>query len=162
MDHGAKEEEMSAYRTAALITALALGVSATPAAAAEPPPGTDIVDTYPLAQGDYTTANDFGWIYFKTPDGRACGIGPLGGPVGCDAVPYDAPPGTNQTVIASWGPAGYVHSDEPTFTRDVDTLPEGHRLQNWLAGCAVGYQGTVDCKSGEHGFVLSAVYGVLW
>jgi hypothetical protein len=153
---------MSACGNAALIAMVALAFSTTPVAAADPPPGVDIVDTYPLAQGNFTTADDVGWIYFKTPDGRACGIGPLGGPVGCDAVPYDAPSGTNQTVVNSWGPADYAHSDTSTFTRDVDTLPEGRRLQNWLAGCAVGYQGAVDCKTGEHGFVLSAVYGVLW
>jgi|ERR1700730_15152025 len=153
---------MSACGNATLMVVAALAFSTTLVAAADPPPGVDIVDTYPLAQGNYTTADDLGWIYFQTPDGRACGIGPLGRPVGCDAVPYDAPSGTNQTVVNSWGPADYVHSDTPTFTRDVDTLPEGRRLQNWLAGCAVGYQGTVDCKTGEHGFVLSAVYGVLW
>jgi hypothetical protein len=153
---------MGACGNATLIGIAAFAFSATPMAAADPPPGADIVDTYPLAQGNYTTADDVGWIYFKTPDGRACGMGPLGGPVGCDAVPYDAPNGTNQTVVDSWRPADYAHSDTPTFTRDVDTLPEGRRLQNWLASCAVGYQGTVDCKTGEHGFVLSAVYGVLW
>ena len=153
---------MSACGNATLMVVAALAFSTTLVAAADPPPGVDIVDTYPLAQGNYTTADDLGWIYFQTPDGRACGIGPLGRPVGCDAVPYDAPSGTNQTVVNSWGPADYVHSDTPTFTRDVDTLPEGRRLQYWLAGCAVGYQGTVDCKTGEHGFVLSAVYGVLW
>lgn len=153
---------MSLCRNAALIAVFAVAISTPSAAAADPPPGVDAVDTYPLAQGHYTTSDDLGWIYFKTPDGRACGIGPLGAPVGCDAVPYDAPNGTNQTVVDSWGPARYAHSDTPTFTRDVDTLPEGYRLLNGLASCAVGYQGTVDCKSGEHGFVLSALYGVLW
>jgi hypothetical protein len=153
---------MSSCRNAALIAVIAVAISTTSVAAADPPPGVDVIDTYPLAQGHYTMVEDFGWIYFKTPDGRACGIGPLGGPVGCDAVPYDAPSGTNQTVVESFGPADYTHSDTPTFTRDVDTLPEGHRLQNWLATCAVGYQGTVECKTREHGFVLSAVYGVLW
>jgi hypothetical protein len=102
-------------------------------------------------------------VYFKTPDGRSCGIGPNGGPVGCDAVPIDAPTGTNQTVVNSWGPAEYRHSDTPSFTRDVDVLPEGHRLENWGASCGVGYQGTVTCKTyGQHGFLISAVYGFLW
>ena len=75
-------------------------ISAAPAAAAPPdddtPPPGDI-DSYPLAEGDYTTSRDFYWAFFKTPDGRSCGIGPNGGPVGCDAVAADAPPGVNQT-----------------------------------------------------------------
>jgi hypothetical protein len=53
------------------------------------------------------------------------GFLPNGGPVGCDAAPRDAPTGSNQTVVNSWGPASYAHSDEPSFTRDVDVLPEG-------------------------------------
>jgi hypothetical protein len=38
--------------------------------------------------------------------------------------------------------AEYRHSDT-AFTRDVDVLPAGQRLQNWGASCGVGYQGTV-------------------
>jgi hypothetical protein len=133
-----------------------------PMAAADPPPGTDIVDSNPLAQGDYTTATDGGWIYFKTPDGRACGMGPWGAPVGCDAVPVNAPDGANQTVVDGQAPARYFHSATTVFTRAVDTLPQGYRLQNWPASCSVGHQGTVVCRSGEHGFVLSSQYGVLW
>ena len=40
---------------------------------------------------------------------------------GCDFVPDSAPEGTNQTIVDSAG-ARYVHSDTPTFTRDVDAL----------------------------------------
>lgn len=153
---------MGACGAAPLFGVVAVAIGTAPVAAAGPPPGADIVDTYPLAQGSYTTAGDWGWIYFKTADGRACGMSPLGGPVGCDAVPYNAPHGTNQTVVDSRDPAGYSHSDTTTFTREVDTLPEGYRLQNWPASCAVGHQGTVVCRTGEHGFVLSTQYGVLW
>ena len=79
------------------------------------------------------------------------------------AGPTDAPAGTNQTVVNSWGPADYQHSDNARFTRDVDVLPEGQRLENWGASCGVGHQGTVTCKTyGQHGFVLSATFGVLW
>jgi hypothetical protein len=102
-------------------------------------------------------------VFFKTPDGRPCGIGPSGGPVGCDAVPGDAPPGTTQTVVNSGAPAEYRHRDTASFTRDVDVLPEGYRLENWGASCGVGHHGTVTCKtSGQHGFTISSVYGVLW
>lgn len=150
-------------RSVLLAAAGALLLGATPLAKAQPPPGIDDMDTWPIAQGNYTTPNDFYQVYFKTPDGRACGIGPNGGPVGCDAVPLDAPADTNQTVVNSWGPAEYRHSDTASFTRDVDVLPEGHRLQNWGATCGVGYQGTVTCRTyGEHGFTISSVYGVLW
>ena len=81
---------MMALRVMAAVTvptAAAVG-TATPAAA----------DTYPEAQGHYTSPEDPGWVYFLSPpgyggsrDGRAvnqfgCGIGP-DGTVGCDAVP---------------------------------------------------------------------------
>lgn len=135
-----------------------------PSARAEPPPGADAVDTYPITAGHYSSPNDFYWVFFKTPDGRSCGIGPNGGPIGCDAVPMDAPAGVNQTVVEVGGmPATYRHSDTASFTRDVDVLPAGHRLENWGSSCAVGHQGTVTCKGyGSHGFTISAVYGVLW
>lgn len=149
---------------ASVLSALALtAMPVAPVAAAEPPPGADDTDGYPLAQGRFTSPTDYAWVYFTTPDGRSCGIGPNGGPVGCDAVPVDAPEGMNQTVVNSWGPAEYRHSDMATFTRDVDVLPEGHRLENWGAGCAVGFQGTVTCTTyGQHGFTLSALYSVFW
>jgi hypothetical protein len=151
------------YRLATAAAAGVLALVAAPSAAAEPPPGADDIDGYPIAQGHYGSPTDFYGVFFKTPDGRHCGIGPNGGPVGCDAVPMDAPPGTNQTVVNSWGPADYRHADTKSFTRDVDVLPEGQRLENWGASCGVGHQGTVTCKTyGQHGFVLSATYGVLW
>ncbi|MGV0812627.1 hypothetical protein ABQF34_11765 [Mycolicibacterium boenickei] len=138
-------------------------LGASPTAAAEPPLGADDIDGYPIAQGHYSSPTDFYGVFFRTPDGRHCGIGPNGGPVGCDAVPIDAPAGANQTVVNSGAPASYRHSETASFTRDVDVLPEGHRLENWGASCGVGYQGTVTCKTyGEHGFILSSTYGVLW
>ncbi|MGY1993866.1 hypothetical protein [Mycolicibacterium fortuitum] len=128
-----------------------------------PPPGIEDINGYPIAEGDYSSPTDFYGVFFRTPDGRHCGIGPNGGPVGCDAVPADAPAGTNQIFVNSGAPAAYRHSDTASFTREVDVLPEGHRLENWGASCGVGYQGTVTCKTyGEHGFVLNATYGVLW
>ncbi|MGA5466248.1 hypothetical protein [Mycobacterium sp. NPDC050041] len=140
-----------------------LAAAPAPMSHAQPPPGVAETATYPLAQGRYTSPTDFYWVFFRTPDGRSCGIGPNGGPVGCGAVPVDAPEGMNQTVVNSWGPAEYRHSDAATFTRDVDVLPEGHRLENWGAGCAVGHPGTVTCTTyGQHGFILSAVYSEFW
>lgn len=140
---------------------LVLGTA--PNVTAEPPPGADDIDRYPIAQGHYSSPTDFYGVFFRTPDGRHCGIGPNGGPVGCDAVPSDAPAGTNQIYVNSGAPAAYRHSNTASFTREVDVLPEGHRLENWGASCGVGYQGTVTCKTyGEHGFVLNATYGVLW
>lgn len=131
-------------------------------ARAQPADGSDVIDTYPVSEGHYTSPDDFSWLFFKTPDGRACGIGPNGGPVGCDAVPYDVT-GYDQTVVNPWGPASYRRSDVASFTRDVDVLPEGHRLANWGASCGVGHQGTVTCTTyGGHGFTLAATYSVLW
>lgn len=146
-----------------------LGAVLAPTAAADPttapPPGADKIDAYPIATGHYssTQANDFYWVFFKTPDGRFCGIAPNGGLTGCDAVPVNAPAGTNQTAGASWAATTFRHSDQPTFTRQVDVLPEGHRLESWGSTCGVGPQGTVTCKiAGGHGFVLSATYAELW
>jgi hypothetical protein len=102
-------------------------------------------------------------VFFKTPDGRSCGIGPNGGPVGCDAVPPDAPDGANQTVVNSWGPAEYRHWNTASFTRDVDVLPAGHRVENWGATCAVNVDGAVVCETyNSHGFLLAHDHGELW
>lgn len=145
-----------------------LAVTAVPVAAAGPPRDVGVIDTYPVAQGNYTNMPaDWYWIFFKTPDGRACGIAPNGGDVGCDAVPADAPQGTNQTVIPVAEPASYRHSDIATFTRDVDVLPAGQRLIIQGSTCAVGaqgtgYQGTVICKKTSGGFVLAGSHGILW
>jgi hypothetical protein len=153
--------------TVATATAVCI---ATPAAA----------DPYPEAHGRYTTPDDPGWVYFLSPpgyggsrDGRAvnqfgCGIGPSG-TVGCDAVPdseqiSDEPPtpvplDANQTIADPQQPARYVHSDTLTFTRDVDVLPEGHQLVNGAAFCLVGYQGSVSCTTGDHGFTHYSIFG---
>lgn len=143
---------------------------ATPAAA----------DDYPVADGNYTSAADPGWIYFLSPRGYGgqrdgqpvdqfgCGIGP-DGTVGCDVVPHPVqigaepptvvPPGANQTVATPQQPADYRHSDGWEFTRDVDVLPGGHQLRNGDAFCLVGYQGSVSCTTGEHGFTNYSVFG---
>ncbi len=135
-------------------------ISAVPAAAAPPP---DDIDSYPLAHGNYTTPGNYGWIYFKTPGGWGCGIGPNGGPVGCDAVPSDAPPDTNQTYAIIFAPAEYRHSDTASFTHKVDVLPLGQRLQSLGGACALDHQGAVHCQTGGgHGFILSTDQGVLW
>lgn len=144
---------------------LALVLTAAAVARAEPPPGPDAIDDYPVAQGFFRPGPPPNYqVFFRTPDGLFCGIGPNGGPIGCDGVPLDAPSGTNQTFLTSGGPAEYRYSPTPSFTReDVDVLPAGHRLENWGASCGVGHQGTVTCKTyGGHGFTISSVYGVLW
>ena len=127
---------------------------------ADSPPGHG-VENYPLGRGHFTTEADAGWVFFKTESGQACGIGPNGSVAGCDNVTMDAPEGTNQTVVRDSEAASYVHSDTPTFTRDVDILPAGRRLENGSATCNVGYQGTVGCTIGDHKFVIASTYGVL-
>ncbi|ODQ96092.1 hypothetical protein [Mycolicibacterium holsaticum] len=153
-------------RCVAIAAGLAgLALAAAPVAVAQPAPDLNVKDIrdYPVAQGRYSSPGDFYYVFFKTPDGLSCGIGPNGGPVGCDAAPSDAPPGTNQTVVNSWAPAQYRHSDIATFTRDVDVLPVGHRLENWGASCAVEDVGLVRCETyNAHGFILATNYGELW
>ncbi|MFE3542478.1 hypothetical protein ACFXK0_05845 [Nocardia sp. NPDC059177] len=103
-----------------------------------------------------------GTVFFTTPDGRHCAIYWNNGPAGCDAVPIDAPAGTNQLRVGIVEPAHFVTSERPTFTHpDALVLPEGHKITLENTTCGVGYQGTVSCEVGEHGFVLSATYSVL-
>lgn len=121
------------------------------------PPPANGLDQWPLARGRFTTSADPGWIYFRTPTEKEgvysyfCGIAPGGAMAGCDFVPESAPEGTNQTIVDSAG-ARYVHSDTPTFTRDVDALFAGERLENGPAACGSTYQGAVTCRIGDHKF----------
>jgi len=125
------------------------------------------IEGYSPGRGRYTTPEDPGWVFFKTESIKGgpshfCGMGPNGTVAGCDLVPgKDVPVGMNQTVVEAGSPAHYVHSDKPTFTRDVDALLEGHRLDNGQASCGRGYQGTIQCVIGAHSFVVSSDYGVL-
>jgi hypothetical protein len=131
------------------------------------------IASYPPGRGRYTTPDDPGWIFFRTdnPKEKACGIGPNGSVAGCDIVPKRnlgsdgaatlTPSDANQTVVDASAPARYTYSATPTFTRDVDVLIEGHRLDNGDATCGVGYQGTVECVIGEHSFVISSEFGHL-
>jgi hypothetical protein len=125
------------------------------------------IESYSPGRGRYTTPDDPGWVFFKTESIKGapsefCGIGPNGSIAGCDVVPAkDVPQGMNQTVVEAGSPARYVRSDTPTFTRDVDALLEGHRLDNGQASCGRGYQGTIQCVIGAHSFVVSSDYGVL-
>lgn len=154
-------------------------------------PATALADdpsTRPIAEGNFTSAGDPGWIFFKPVgfDG-GCGIGP-DGTVGCDIVPgswadgtpvqagqpgppgsYSCegqrcplpPPGVNQTVVTAQAPAEYVQSGSQSFTRDVGALPPGYRLVNGNAWCSLSEQATLRCMSGGNGFVLNATYGIL-
>lgn len=164
------------------LLAAAVSLPCAPAANADPA-------SYPVAQGDFTTPGDPGWIFFIPTgfDGRGCGIGP-DGTVGCDFVPargadgapvqagvegtagsYSCeggncplpPPGTNQTVAGPQAPGRYVHSDSPSFTRQVSVLPQGQQLVNGAASCRLSPQGTLSCTSGNNGFTLNAAYGIL-
>ncbi|AMO61655.1 Uncharacterised protein [Mycolicibacterium phlei] len=156
---------MGLTRTAAVLAGAGVITLGPAAAAAEPPPDVPDFADYPVAQGNYRPGPPPNYhVFFRTPDGWSCGIGPNGGPIGCDGVPADAPPGTNQTFLTSGGPAEYRYSDTATFTREgVDVLPPGHRLENWGAGCAMGHQGALTCQTyGGHGFTIAGGYGVLW
>ena len=165
-------------RIAALIGMSVVALAMTPQAGAEPPvpEGPD----YPLAEGNYTTEADPGWVYFVVDFGGkpadhhdyfGCGIGP-DGTIGCDRVPNPGaypsafatypPPGANQTVATAAEPASYRFSLTPTFSREVDVLPEGRQLENGGAKCRRGYQGSMSCRTGQHGFVLSTVRGTNW
>lgn len=176
-------------RTARLLSVPALLLAAVvcqaPVAVADPAdPG-----SWPIADGDFSTEGDPGWVFFLPQgfDGRGCGIGP-DGTIGCDIVPSRWPDGTSvqaglpgppgfyscgdaycplppadadQVVAGPDQRAEYGHADTMTFTRDVDVLFPGYRVINGEASCGVGYQGSVRCDSGEHGFSVSAL-GVMF
>ena len=156
---------MSRWRSLLLAVVGFWAISVGPAVAAPP---VDDLSGYPIAAGQ--AEGDYGGLsrgepnfYFKTPDGRSCGLAPNSGPIGCDAVPADAPPGTNQTYASGATAAEYRQSSTPTFTQDVPVLPAGQRLQTLGATCAVDLQGAVHCQTaGNHGFILSVDHGVLW
>ena len=151
-------------RVVVALSGLAIPVASAAAAHADDttPPADDL-NSFPLASGNYASSSSYGWIFFTTPDGRSCGIAPNGGPIGCDAVPLDALPGTNQTFADAANPAQYRYSDTHMFTRDAPVLPAGQRVQTVGGTCAVDYQGAVHCKTeGNHGFILSTGTGVLW
>jgi hypothetical protein len=56
----------------------------------------------------------------------------------------------------------YRFSDTPTFTRDVDILPEGRKLVNGDTKCQRGYQYSMSCRTGDHGFIIGAARGMNW
>lgn len=166
-----------------LLAATALSVSST-AIATPTDPG-----AWPVAQGDFTTPGEPGWIYFKPQGsgGLGCGIGP-NGTVGCDILVarwpdgsvvqegqpgppgyYSCegrncpltPPGTNQIIAGPQDPAHYAQADVLTFTRDVDLLPTGFRLVNGNAACRLSQQGVLACTTGDNGFSISATGSIL-
>jgi len=145
-----------------------------------------------LAEGDFTTTADPGWIFFQPEGfgGNGCGIAP-DGTVGCDIVPsrwpdgtpvqagqpgpagsYSCggancplpPPGANQIVTGPEDPAHYAESATATFTRDVDVLVPGYRLVNGAGWCYVGSGSprSVVCNSGDHGFSVQALGVRFW
>ncbi|MCX6482009.1 MAG: hypothetical protein NT146_01785 [Mycobacterium sp.] len=152
-------------RVVVALSGLAIPVATAAAAHADDTtPPVDDLNSFPLASGNYQSSPpDYGWVFFTTPDGRSCGIEPNGGGVGCDAVPSDAPPGTNQTFADAADPAQYRFADTLTFTRGASVLPAGERVQTMGGVCAVDLQGAVHCATqGNHGFILSTDTGVLW
>ena len=154
---------MQSHRVTPAVGLVACLLATAPAPAADPPPDADDIDTYPVAQGRFTTPTDFYWVYFRTPDGRSCGIGPNGGPVGSTRYPSTRRRRRNRRSSTAGARPNTAGSNTTTFTRDVDVLPEGHRLENWGASCGIGNQGTVTCRTyDEHGFMISTVHGVLW
>ena len=143
-------------------------------------------DTWPVAEGDFTSPGDPGWIFFKPHGfgGRGCGIAP-DGMIGCDIVPGRWPDGTpvqagvpgppgfyscgdqycplppagaDQIVVSPLQRAEYAQSDTQDFTRDVGVLYEGYRLVNGNASCHLGTGSplVLSCDSGEHGFKVDA------
>ncbi|MFF2087913.1 hypothetical protein ACFVVM_29385 [Nocardia sp. NPDC058176] len=152
------------YRSALAVmsgAALVAGILAAGPAAAQ----SELDDYTPVDPNEYLVPGPeyAGSVFFTTPDGRNCAIYWNNGPAGCDAVPIDAPEGTNQLRVGILEAAHFVQSEEPTFTHpDALVLPEGHRITRENTTCGVGYQGTVTCEVGEHGFTLAATYAVLY
>ncbi|WP_328393986.1 hypothetical protein [Nocardia sp. NBC_00416] len=147
-----------AVPTIALLSPGAVALAAGPATA------DDLDEWTPVDNAEYLvrTPDHDATVFFRTPDGRNCAIY-LDGLSGCDAVPIDAPAGTNQVRVSGTEPAHYVASETPTFTYsgEAKVLPEGHKVALEYTTCGVGFQGTVTCEILEHGFTIAATYGVL-
>ncbi|WP_280305770.1 hypothetical protein [Nocardia neocaledoniensis] len=140
------------------------GVAVTLAAAGTAHAQSGLWDYTPVDRADYVVSEPYGGnVFFRTPDGRHCAIYWNNGPTGCDAVPIDAPEWADQLRVGTLEAAHFVDSERPTFTHpEAKVLPEGHRVTSGNATCGVGYQGTVTCEVGEHGFTLAATYSVLY
>jgi len=85
----------------------------------------------------------------RVPDPVQIGLEPRPGP-------RPAPTGAVANTSES---GGYRFSDTPMFTLDVEIRPEGDRLVNGDARCAEGYQGSLSCHTGEHGFAFESIGG---
>lgn len=140
---------VSTTTTALAVVTLAAGalISTTSLAQAR-----GIDDYIPANPANYapTGTDHYGWLFFRTPDGRNCGIAPNGGETGCDAVPYNAPVGKNQTTVSSWQKGRLVASKTKTYTRPHGqrTLPEGHKLTNQGTVCGMSYQRRRELQGG--------------
>ncbi|WP_228001409.1 hypothetical protein [Nocardia australiensis] len=141
---------------------VAIGVAI---ATATPAVADSVLDPYtPVEFTEYqvSDSNAYGNVYFTTPDGRACGILYNSGPAGCDAVPIDAPSGSNQVRVAVIEPAHFLSAANPTFSYpNAKILPEGHKITLQNTTCGIGYQGTVTCEVGDHAFTIAATYSEL-
>ncbi|WP_330232717.1 hypothetical protein OHA40_09655 [Nocardia sp. NBC_00508] len=120
----------------------------------------------PVDAAEYLSSDPHyrGTVFFQAPDGRDCAIYFNDGGAGCDAVPADAPQGTNQVRTSGYEIARYTVSATPTYTypAGAKVLPEGHKITWSNATCGVGLQGTITCDVGDHGFTIAATYGVLY
>ncbi|MGW0002596.1 hypothetical protein [Nocardia grenadensis] len=146
------------------ISTIALLTTATVASTAGPADAEVLDELTAVDNSEYLvrSADHDATVFFRTPDGRHCAIY-LDGLSGCDAVPADAPAGTNQVRVSGDEMARYVTSDSPTFTYPggAKVLPEGRKTSLGYTTCGVGFQGTVTCEILEHGFTIAGNYGVL-
>ncbi|MFD4366894.1 hypothetical protein [Rhodococcus sp. NPDC058521] len=150
----------------AVIGGATLAASLASGVAGAQPPDTGLDAYTPVDWTEYLVddMNYYGSVFFQIPDGRMCGMYTNSGHVGCDAVPIDAPEGTNQVRAAVFEPGNYRYAEAPGFTvpGGQKVLPEGHKITLQNNTCGVGYQGAVACESSEHGFVIASTYGVIW
>ncbi len=119
------------------------------------PDGTVGCDIYVQRNADGTAVDDGP----KGPPGFYACNPPGGGDYYCPLPP----PGANQVVASPGQPAQYVHSDTPTFTRNVKALPEGYRLVNGNAWCYVSpaSPGGISCHTGDNAFLWSSWGGII-
>jgi hypothetical protein len=98
---------MQSHRVTPAVGLVAYLLASAPAAAADPPPDADDIDTYTVAPLHHADRLLLGVLQ----DTRRAFV--------------------RDRVVNSWGLAEYRDSNTTTFTRDVDVLPEGHRPENW-------------------------------
>lgn len=154
-------------------------------------PGYTDPTTWPTAVGNFSSADQPGWVYFIPESSSVvlgCGIGP-DGTAGCDIVPDKVtemvpadrkapgtygcdmpgmesyrcpiPPQGTKNVVVQTDSPAQYSSSGSSFVRNVDVLKTGYRLENGGSSCYVSDQAVTVCQAGGNKFFWAGWGGSL-